>query len=129
LELLATDDAGRGRQSGKHHFFHSLELHPTSWLDVGVFETVITGRLELLSFLPASAYFHSQAVIETTWQAGASLRFTFDIGFTDDRPLERDLGSVSAGVDVTWQWQDHADLVAGQQRQGLFVGGNLRYRW
>lgn len=323
LELQATDDVGRGRASGKHHFFHSLELHPTSWLDVGVFETVITGRLELLYFLPASAYFHSQGlggfadnslvgltgrlrpldglelkgvfyaddfqfndtirgvldtkykfatqlgaswaprsmfphvpflevlrlvtldytaimpytfthlnqgeagsfnvgnatnggqsigaaldpnsdrlearalwrvaaghalvldvetrgaairhgnasagiidgangnifdpgyigttptfqppfedptgqpytrfltqdVIETTWQAGASLRFTLDTGFDVDGLWARKLGSVSAGVDVTWQWQDHADLVAGQQRQGLFVGGTLGYRW
>lgn len=323
LELQATDDAGLGRQSGKHHFFHSLELHPMSWLDVGVFETVITGRLELLYLLPASAYFHSQGlggfadnslvgltgrlrplyglelkgvfyaddfqfndtirgvldtkykfatqlgaswaplsmfpdvpflevlrlvtldytaimpytfshlnqgeagsfnvgnatnggqpigaaldpnsdrlearalwrvasehalvldvetrgavirhgnasagiidgadgsifdpgyigttptfqppfedptgqpytrfltqdVIETTWQAGASLRFTVDTGFTDDRLWDRDLGSVGAGLDVTWQWQDNADLVAGQQRHGLFVGGTLAYRW
>jgi hypothetical protein len=322
LELQATDDNGEGRQSGKHHFFHGLELHPTSWLDVGVFETVITGRLELLYFLPASAYFHSQGlggfadnsivgltgrvrplpglelkgvfsaddfqfndtirgvldtkykfatqlgaswaptstlpdvpllevlrlvtldytaimpytfthlnlgeagsfnvgnatnggqpigaaldpnsdrlearalwrvtddeeffldvetrgavirhgnasagiidgadgsifdpgyigttptfqppfedptgqpytrfltqdVITTTTQLGAALRFTIDSGTTDLR-WDRGLGSLSAGLDVTWQWQDNADLVAGRQRHGLFVGGTLAHRW
>jgi hypothetical protein len=323
LELQATDDAGLGRRSGKHHFFHSLELHPTAWLDVGVFETVITGRLELLYFLPASAYFHSQGiggfadnslvgltgrlrpvrglelkgvfyaddfqfndtirgvldtkykfaaqlgaswapvssfpdapllevlrlvtldytaimpytfthlnpdeagsfnvgnatnggqpigaaldpnsdrlearalwrvadrhalvldvenrlamirhgnasagiidgadgsifdpgylgttptfqppfedptdqpstrfltqdVIETTWQAGASVRFTLDSGVDVDGQWQRGLGSLTAGLDATWQWQDNADLVAGQSRQGLFLGGTIAWRW
>ncbi len=62
LELQATDDAGLGRSTGKHFFFHRLEVHPTSWLDVSLFETVITGRLELLYLLPATAYFHAQGL-------------------------------------------------------------------
>lgn len=326
LELQATDDAGLGRRSGKHHFFHGLDLHPAPWLDVGVFETVITGRLELLYLLPASAYFHSQGlggfadnslvgltgrlrplpglelrgvfyaddfqfndtirgvldtkykfaaqlgaswapvstlpdvpplevlrlvtldytaimpytfshlnlprdgvvdpfnvgnatnggqpigaaldpnsdrlearalwrvadhdeglildvetrgalirhgnasagiidgadgsifdpgyigttptfqppfedptgqpytrfltqdVIETTTQLGAALRLTLDTGTTDAR-WDRGLGSLTLGLDATWQWQGNADLVAGEQRQGLFLGGTLAYHW
>jgi len=61
FELQATD-AVLGRRSGKHLHFHQLELHPAPWLDVGVFETVITGRLDPLYFLPASAYFHAQGI-------------------------------------------------------------------
>jgi hypothetical protein len=62
LPLQATNDVGEGRASGKYSFYHGLELHPTAWFDVGVFETVITGRLELLYLLPASAYFHAQGL-------------------------------------------------------------------
>jgi len=62
LELQATDDDGAGRATGKHFFFHRLELHPLPWLDLALFETVITGRLELLYLLPASAYFHAQGL-------------------------------------------------------------------
>ncbi len=62
LPLQATNDLGEGRSSQKYSFYHALELHPTTWLDVGVFETVITGRIELLYLLPASAYFHAQGI-------------------------------------------------------------------
>ena len=62
FELQATDDNGLGRSSGKHLHFHQLDVHPAPWLDLGVFETVITGRLDPLYLLPASAYFHAQGI-------------------------------------------------------------------
>lgn len=63
FELSATDDAGAGRGSGKHLFYHGIDVHLLPWLDVGAFETVVSGgRLELLYFIPVVAYFHSQGL-------------------------------------------------------------------
>lgn len=77
--------------------------------------------------------FLTQAVIETTWQAGASVRWTLDGGrvvvIDDDVRYDRGWGGVSASLDVTWQWRDNADLVAGRQRGEVFVGSTLGWRY
>ncbi|OGQ21943.1 MAG: hypothetical protein A2138_20500 [Deltaproteobacteria bacterium RBG_16_71_12] len=62
-EVTATTDAGMGGATGKHVHLHAIDFHPTPWLDVGAFETMVSGpRLELLYFIPAVSYFHSQGL-------------------------------------------------------------------
>ncbi len=63
FELAVAAEAGGRTVSGKHLFYHSVDAHPFPWLDVGAFETVVSGgRLELLYFIPIAAYFHSQGL-------------------------------------------------------------------
>lgn len=58
FELSATDDQGAGpRGTNKRLFYHSLEMYPLPWLDVGIFESVMSGgRFEFLYLLPASLF-------------------------------------------------------------------------
>jgi hypothetical protein len=50
---------------------------------------------------PRQTRFLTQDVIETTWQAGASVRFTLDSGVDVDGQWQRGLGSLTAGLDAT----------------------------
>ncbi|MBI1944989.1 MAG: hypothetical protein HYS27_04790 [Deltaproteobacteria bacterium] len=62
-EVTATTDAGGGGATGKHVHLHGIDFHPVPWLDLGAFETMVSGpRLELLYFIPAVSYFHSQGL-------------------------------------------------------------------
>lgn len=62
-ELTATNDAGAGGITGKHLHLHAIDFHAAPWLDVGAFETVVSGgRFELLYFIPVATYFHSQGL-------------------------------------------------------------------
>ncbi len=59
-ELTAASTDGTRLRSGKHFFYHSLELHPVGWFDVGAFETVTTGRLDVRYAIPVASFFHTQ---------------------------------------------------------------------
>ncbi|MFZ9889973.1 MAG: hypothetical protein ACO3JL_20950, partial [Myxococcota bacterium] len=58
FELSATNDQGSGPLgTNKRLFYHSLEMYPLPWLDIGIFESVMSGgRFEVLYLLPASLF-------------------------------------------------------------------------
>lgn len=63
-ELVATADADTPAaqpSSGKHVFYHSLDAHVAPWLDLGLYESVVTGPyVDPLYFIPLSVFFQLQ---------------------------------------------------------------------
>ena len=64
MPITASDDFGRGRYPEKYLFTHTLRLHPTDWVELGIIETVIYGeRFEPLYFVPLSSLFLNQGLL------------------------------------------------------------------
>ena len=73
------DDNGNsvGFNSQKYLMIHGLDYSPTSWLEIGAFESMVwVDRIEPLYFIPLSEYFFSQSLAGYADNAFAGLSAT-----------------------------------------------------
>ncbi len=84
--LTATNETGKGRYPGKYMSLHGLQIFPFSWLEVGVFESIVYGgRLEPLYLIPLSEFFYFQGIIgfldNAMFGASVKIRFFEDVQY------------------------------------------------
>ena len=114
-----TDHEGQliGLDSGKYLMIHGLNYAPNSWLELGIFESIVwTDRVEPLYFIPLSEYFisHSFSNYVDKAHAGVSASAYLPesmkldlVGFVDDIDFS---GVLHGNWDTKWKLAAQASL-------------------